>query len=518
MRRLSRVVGLTLVVVGLGILGALEAQEPKRGGRVVLGMGVEPENLDTIRMASAPAAMVSEHITQTLFTVDLQGNIVPELVESYEVSEDGRVWTLRLRRGITFHDGTPFNAEAVKFNLDRFLDPESKAPFRFLIARITDVEVLDEYTVRLTTDQPFAPMLAHLSHSFIGMLSPTAVQELGSGIETNPVGTGHFKMKTWTRGESILLERNPDYWEAGLPYLDEVMFRFIPEDAARVVALEAGEVHAIMRVPPADIPRLEADPDIEVLKVPSVRTIYIGFNNQKAPFTDVRVRRALNYCVDKEALVEFVLEGVGRVSDAPFSPGIFGYSPMTPYEYDPERAKELLAEAGYPDGFKVNLYHPTGRYLMDAAIAEAVQAQLKECGVEAELITLEWATYLATLRKPPEEAVHDMYLLGWGCVTNDADYCLYPLFHSGEWPPVGWHLSYYKNEEVDRLLDEARVTPDPERRAALYKRVIEIIWNDAPWLFLYSEVQVNAVRKGVQGLIHHPREYILATEAWLEQP
>ncbi len=254
-----------------------------------------------------------------------------------------------------------------------------------------------------------------------------------------------------------------------------------------------------------------------MVKIPSVRTIYIGFHHQKAPWTDVRVRQALNYAVDKEAIVKEVLGGVGGVSTAPIMPLIFGYSEQEVYRYDPEKARQLLAEAGYPKGLKVKLYHPTGRYMMDAAIAEAVQAYLGEVGIEAELITMEWAAYLAFLRRPVEEADFDLYLLGWGCVTLDADYGLFALFHSGEWPPKGNNFSFYSNPEVDRLLEAGRVETDPEARKAIYAEAIKTLWEDAAWLFLHYEEQLNAQRTVAKGLIHHPREYILAHRAWLDQ-
>ncbi|MBT9143375.1 MAG: Glutathione-binding protein GsiB [Dehalococcoidia bacterium] len=482
-------------------------------------MGVEPPTLDTIRMSCSPAATVSQHITQTLVELDVDGTLKPSLAESWEVSPDGLVWTLRLRQGVEFHDGTPFNAEAVKFNLDRFLDPASRAPFRFLIARITEVKVVGEYGVSLHLDAPFAPMLAHLSHAFIGMLSPTAVKALGEGVRVDePVGTGPFKFVEWLRGERIILERNEDYW-GKRPYLDEVVFKFVPEDAARIMMLEAGDAHAIMRVLPMDVPRLEADPAIDVVHADSVRTIYIGFNTQREPFTDIRVRQAINYAVNKEEIVEFILGGAGRVSDAPISTGIFGYRAAAagPYEYNPEKARRLLAEAGFPHGFETTLHHPTGRYMMDVAIVEAVQAQLREVGIVAELVTMEWAAYLAFTRKPLEESKLEMYLLGWGTVTGDADYGLYPLFHTTQWVPAGSARSFYSNVQVDLLLDKARVTPVSELRKNLYGQIIDILWYEAPWLFLHSEVQINAQRKGVHGLIHHPMENIFAWEAWIEQ-
>ncbi len=514
--RVKSLVGLVLSI-SLALVISGVAAEPQYGGRLVIAIGVEPESLDPIGMSSAPAATVSEHITQPLIYLDVDGSLQPNLAVDWEPSEDGRVWTLRLREGVTFHDGEPFNAEAVKMNLDRFLDPESGAPFRFLIARVTEVEVVDTHTINLHTDEPFAPMLSHLSHSFIGMVSPKQLEGLEPGDKiTHPIGTGPFKLERWQRGEEILLVANEDYW-GERPYLDEVVFKFVPEDAARVVMLETGEADAIMRVPPRDVPRLEANSEIDVVNATSVRVVYIGFNNLRGPLTDARVRQAINYAVNKEEIVEIILGGAGRPSDAPVVPAVFGHYPAGPYEYDPDEAKDLLAAAGYEDGFKITLYHPTGRYMMDATIAEAVQSYLMDVGIDAELITMEWAAYLSYLQASPEEADYDMYLLGWGTVTLDADYGLYALLHSSQWPPAGWAVGFYENPEVDDALALARVTPDRDTREELYETAIKAIWEDAPWLFLHDEVQINGVREGVYGLIHHPLENISAWEAWIDR-
>jgi len=233
------------------------------------------------------------------------------------------------------------------------------------------------------------------------------------------------------------------------------------------------------------------------------------------PFEDVRVRQALNYAIDKEAIIETIFQGVGSPSSAPVVPAVFGYAQVGPYEYDPDRARELLAEAGFGDGFEIELFHPTGRYPQDDVVTEAVQAMLAEVGVNATLTTYDWGTYLDTVIVPPEDAEHDAYMLGWGTVTLDADYGLYALFHSTQWPPRN-NVSYYANAEVDALLDEARVTPDRAVREGLYNEAISMIWEDAPWIYLHNEGQVNAVREGVEGLIHHPLENILAWDASLE--
>jgi len=479
-------------------------------------MGAQPEALDPIAMASAPASTVGEHIAQPLIYLDQEGALQPQLATSWEASEDGKSWTLQLREGVQFHDGTPFNADAVKKNLDRFLDPESAAPYRFLISEITEVEAVDEFTVRLHMDEPFAPIISHLSHSFIAMISPASFADLPKGETVDhPVGTGPFKMVRWDRGEQIVVERNDDYY-GDLPQLEKVTFKFVTEDSARVVMLETGEADAIMRVPPMDAQRLEGRDDIDVVYASSVRVIYIGYNAVMEPFDDPKIRRALNYAVDKQAIIDSILGGVGFPSTAPIVPAVFGHTEAGPYEYNPERARELLAEAGFPDGFSTTFHHPTGRYLMDSTIAEAVQSMLADVGVDVQLQTMEWGAYLDFVRKPPEEAQHSLYMLGWGTVTLDADYGLYALLHSSQWPPAGWATSLWADDRVDELLDQARITPEREIREELYEEAIEIIWDEAPWLFLHDEGQINGVRSNVKGLIHHPLENISAWDAWVE--
>ncbi|MDW7650191.1 MAG: glutathione ABC transporter substrate-binding protein [Bacillota bacterium] len=494
------------------------AEPPAADNDLVIAMGAEPENLDPLKMMSSPAATIAEHMVETLIYLDVDGNLVPALAESWEPAEDGLSWYLNLRQGVEFHDGTPFNAEAVKYNLDRFMgvdDPENAAVYSFLLGEVSSVEVVDEYTVQIFLNQTFAPIASHLSHSFIGMHSPASLEALADGESVEaPVGTGPFKFESWDRGTQIVMARNDDYW-GGAPQLETVTFKFVPEAGSRVLMLETAEADAIMSVPPTDIERLEAMDEIDVVPQTSVRLIYLGFNQEREEFKDARVRQALNHAINKDVLIETIFRGVGQPSTAPVVPAIFGYTEVGPYEYNVEKAKELLADAGYPDGFDIELYHPTGRYPQDATVTEAVQAMLKEVGINATLTTYDWGTYLDTVIVPPEEAEHDMFMLGWGTVTLDADYGLYALFHSSQWPPRN-NVSYYANDEVDALLEEARVTADRAVREDLYKQAIEIIWEDAPWLFLYDEGQVNAVRSNVKGLIHHPLENLSAWDAYIE--
>ena len=497
------------------LVGLVAWAAPKPGGEMVIGFGTDPESLDPNKITSAPAGMVLTHVAETLLLVTEDLKVEPLLVESWEFSDDSTVLTLYLRKGVFFHDGTPFNAEAVLINLERF----RKATYQFLIPYrfVSSFDIVDDHTFRINLTQPFAPFIAHLTHNFVAIVSPKQIAELEEGKDImEPVGTGPFKFDTWVRGDHVRIVRNEGYW-GDKPYLDSVLFKVIPSDATRLVLLETGQLHAMMRVPPLDAPRVQATPGIELLSVPSVRTIYIAFNYQRAPLTDVRVRQAINYAVDKEAIVKEILGGEGGASDAPIMPLIFGYSGQEPYRYDPEKSRDLLKAAGFPNGFKVTLYHPTGRYMMDAAIAEAVQAYLAEVGIEAQLITLEWAAYLAYLRRPVEEATFDMFMLGWGCVTLDADYGLFALFHTSEWAPAGSNRSFYSNATVDALLEAGRVEPQPATREGIYADALKVLWEDAGWLFLHYEGQLNAQRTVAKDLIHHPREYILAHKAWLDQ-
>ena len=503
-----QMLGLLLALTVTVLMSIAVAQE-----RVVVAQGTDAVTLDAHDITDSPSASVSTHMVETLFKLQPDGTIDPWLATDFELSDDGLTLTLQLREGITFHDGTLFDAEAVKFNIERLTDPEEGFAFAFLLDVVDTVEVLGDHSVALHLSDPFAPLLANLTHSSTAMQSPTAIEELGEDYGQNPVGTGPYRFSSWERGQHIDMVRFEEYW-GELPPIEEVRFLAVPEGTTRMALVETGEAHVSVRVPPADVDRLQANPDVTVDNTSSVRTIYIYFNHTMEPFTDERVRQAVNYAVNKEDIVDFVLGGEARVSDAPISPGIFGYTPVGSYEYDPERARELLAEAGYEDGFSTTLYSPTGRYNQDIQISEAVQSQLAEVGIDAEIETLEWSAYLSITGEAVEDNVVPMGMLGWGTVTGDADYGLFPLFTTGQHVPDGSNRSFYSNPEVDELLGEARVNPDPEARQELYEQAMQILWDEAAWLYLHSESQVTAIRNDIEGVIVHPTERILVYEAF----
>lgn len=483
---------------------------------LIIAQGTDPVTLDAHHSTDSPTSTVTEHISETLFELTPEGEIVPLLAESFTVSEDGLTWQLNIRQGVYFHDGTPLNAEAVKFNIDRILDPDESVTFRFLLTEIVETSVVDEYTVEFVTEQPFAPILAHLTHTSISMQSPTAIQEYGEDYgDLASVGTGPFVFDSWQRGQEVALVRNENYW-GDHPAYERLVFRAVPEGGARMMMVQSGDVDVAVRVPPHDISRLDADPNVNVMSTPSLRTIYIGFNVTMEPFTDPLVRQAVNYAVDKDAIVDFILAGVGQPVDAPVAPGVFGYQSIKRYDHDLDRARELLAEAGFPDGFETKLYSPSGRYMQDIQISEAVQSMLADVGIDAEIVTLEWSTYLEVTQNPPERSEAPMFMLGWGTVTGDADYGLYALFHTSEHVPDGSNRAFYSNARVDELLDQARTNPDDTFRQEAYLEAMQIIMDEAPWLFLHVEEQKTAVRSDVHGLVVHPAERIQAVGVTFE--
>jgi len=405
---------------------------------------------------------------------------VNAFIETWE-TPDKVTWILTLRRDVEFQDGTPLDAEAVKFNLEHVLN--CKIPYSFLIAHIERVEALDKFTVRITTDVPFAPLMSHLAH--IGMVSPKQLKEFEpctNGHNNNPVGAGHFVLKEWQpEGHIVLSEVGGNY---------DVVFIIAPEDAVRALMLKRGEVHVAWPLSPEAQRMLEWRPTLELFDTDDFRTIYIGMNVTTKPFDDRRVRQAVNYCVDKEVIVREILQGRARISDAPIAPGVFGYYEVGPYPYDREKAMALLKEAGLEEGFKTTLYTTQGYYNKDLEIAEVVQAMLAQCKIEVEIHVWDWSAYLAFLHDPANQGEYGMYLYGRRTITGDADYGLYPVFHGSQKPPMGWNFSYYESEKVDALLDEARSEIDPEQRKVLYAEAQKTIWDDAPWLFLHNDLDL----------------------------
>lgn len=433
---------------------------------------------------------------------------------------DDTTWEFKLREGVKFHDGSDFNAEVVKANLDRVLDPEVASSRLFLYEMITNVEVVDEYTVHITTEYPFAPLPAHLSHTGGGMISLEAIKkdyelmeqgkQPGSYLLNNPVGTGYFKFDHWEPGDYVRLVRNDDYW--GEPaLLDSVTFKVVSESLARLSELETGYAHINTKVDPEHMGRVENHADTYLNRQNSTSMSYVGFNVEKEPFNDVRVRQAISMAINKDEIIAGIYEGTGIPAVGPIAPGLFGYDPsVTAFEYDLEKAKELLAEAGYADGFKTTIW--TNDNQTRIKVAEYLQQTLKELNIELEIEILEWGAYLDSTAA----GNHDMFILGWVTSTGDADYATYPLFHSSNVGEAG-NRSFLKDAELDELLDKARQESDINVRLDLYKQVQEKLVDLAPMLYLvYSEYLIG-VRNEVHGFWQDTSGIYQLKDVWIEQ-
>lgn len=473
------------------------------GQRLVVAIGTDASTFDPHFCTDSATEVLNKNLYNNLVRFNADMKIVPDLATKWEVSPDGLTWTFELRQGVKFHDGTDFNAEAVKKCLERVLDPNTGSPRRSVLAMIKSVEAVDTHKVKITTSYPCGSFLQQLSHPVAAMISPAAIEKYGKDLSRNPVGTGPFKLKEWVSGDRITMEANPQYF-GGAPKVKELVFRVVPEDASRVMLLESGQVDVALRVPVVDLDRLSKNKDISLIRTPTVMTMYVALHNQRGPLQDVRVRQALNYAVNKEVMVRDVVGGLGVVADAPISPATWGHAAIGAYPYDPDRARKLLADAGFADGFDIELWTPVGRYLMDRQLAENLQAQLAQVGVRVKIRQWEFQALMAEVKK----GQFDMVLLGWSPSTGDADQGLYPVFHSSQWPPNS-NRAHYKNTDVDRLLEQAKEETNEEARRQLYAQAEKIIMDEAPWIFLFYPEQVVATRAGVKGLEVLPTEHIL---------
>jgi peptide/nickel transport system substrate-binding protein len=496
------------VTVAVSLWVAPIAAQP--AGTLVVGLVAEPVNLDPPQVTDLNSNRVGRRIVETLVTFPEESTqVVPGLAESWTISKDGLQYTFKLRRGITFHDGTPLNAEAVKFSIERQINPNhpayklGKYPFaNFFFGNVKAVEVLSEERVAFLLNEPRASFLSILTAGAASIVSPTAVMKWGPDYPTHPVGTGPFRFASWDRGQRVVLEKNPTYWKYPVK-VERVIYRPIVEDQARLTELLTGTLDVIVGVPADFVSQLEQNAKITLLKQVGAHVWYLGMNNQKKPFDDKRVRQALNYAVNKDAIVKDVLKGTGASSRGPVLPGTWGADPaLKAYPYDPERAKKLLAEAGYPNGFSTTLWVPESGSGMQAPVAMStvMQSNLKAVGVNVSLQTMEWGAYLAKLRTKEQE----LFALSWMAGTEDPDMVMYPLLHSSQWTPVGPNRALYKNARFDALLQQARLTTDQAKRAQLYKEAQRILVDDAPWVFVDHEIQIAALSKRVQGFKLHP--------------
>lgn len=458
-------------------------------------LGLNPANLNDNLSMSA-----SRTIMQGLFGFDKDMKLHPLLAESYEANDNATVFTIHLRKGITFSDGTPFNAAAVKTSFDFMRDPANHLKRLSLYAPIDKIETPDDSTVKITLKQPFGPFIANLAHIAFAIMSPKAIAEYGKELDRHAVGTGPFMLDSW-QTDTLKVVKNPHYWQPGLPKVDSLTIKSVPEDGTRISMLQAGEAQFIFPVPPGMAQSLEHNAKFDLIHKPSIYARYVAMNVLKKPFDDVRVREALNYAVNKDALLKVVFNGYGQKLDSALPPGLSGYSSQGgAWPYDPAKAKKLLAEAGYPDGFSTVLWGNSASLTRKAMVF--LQQQLGAVGVKVEVEPLEAGVMISRIYgvQKPEEAQTQLYYGGWSASTGDADWELRPLLSKQGFPPTLYNTGYYSNPKVDADVQGALETADVAKRGAFYKDAQAQIWKDAPWIFLVSENILYARVKNLSGI------------------
>jgi ABC-type transport system substrate-binding protein len=489
----------------MAVTAALAADpEPQYGGELIYVMDGEHYSLFPGRQNGSSAQDAWLYALENLVEINEKNEIIPWLAKSWTISDDKKTVSFQIQDGVKFHDGTPFNAEAVKFVFDEAM---SKVfGYAKMLEGLDKVVAEGEHKVTFHFEEPFAAFLPNLAYRSMVIFSPTAYKKNGEEwMATNMVGTGPFIQKELVKGSHLIFAKNPDYWQKGKPYLDSVRINIVPDMAIRAAMLEKGEADRTISINDFDIPRLEADPDIRVRVVPSTRQFYVVLNHHVYPLGDPKVRKAFNYAIDKEGIVRSVFAGKGAVlSKAPvISESVVAFTDMrepgqkTIFPYDPERAKQLLKNAGYedrdgdgvvenPKGKKLTLklWTRKGKTKGDFQIAQLLQTFLKDVGVEVKLQVWENAAFGAAVKLGPVEAQYDMALLSWGIPTADPDEPMMLMMYTKAWKPVGANRSFYSSEEVDRLTVLAHHETDAVKRKEYVRLWMAELLRDAPVIFL----------------------------------
>ena len=499
-KRMFKVLSLSVFVV-ICMLGFMPLPSWAQIKELRIGIGIDADTLNPQEHTTTLPQNMSDLIQDTLLYQTPDNKLEPRLVTKYEMSKDGLTYTLHLRKNVKFSDGTPFNAKAVKLTFDRALDPKMKVPLRFAITMIKEVTIVDDYTVRIQLKYPFAPFATNLSLTLCSPISPAAIEKYGEDVRQHPVGAGPYILKEWVKGDRIVMVRNENYY-GPKPTVAQLTFKIVPEDATREAMLRSGQIEVCYKPLPSNVAALKSDPNITVEMPLDTRTIFMGLNCQKGVTTNKLVRQAFNYAVDKKAICSKILFDTAVPMEGPVSPILFGYFKMTnQYDYNPEKAKELLKKANFDFNQTVQMRTPQGRYLFDKQVSEAVQAYLQAIGVKTELRTYDWPTYVAGLLKPIKETELEVFLLGWGPIVLDADFGLYGQFHSSVNPPNGLGSAFYSNPEYDKIMDASRLEQNSAKRLEILKKASEMVWDDAPWIWLHVEKFVIAYSSKIKGMV-----------------
>ena len=521
----------SIVLAVIAVLLALAPSPAGAAGRdMVVGLSGDATSLNPVIATDSMSYIVEWPIFDSLVELDERLNVKPLLAESWETSRDGLTYTFKLKKGVSWHDGKPFTARDVAFTFYSVLDPKVTTPHRAYFDALVGfpeltakenakkpeelaarpIEIVDDHTIRFKLRYPSGSFLAVLTNPRAGIVPEHLLkgQDLNTAeFNRKPVGTGPFKFVEWRRAERIVLEAN-DKYHAGRPALNRVIFRIIPDAVVLLQELRSGGVDLMENPPLTEVARLKQTPGLKVLTADNTSYTYLGWRQDLAPFTDVKVRRALNHAIDVPSMIKEVLQGYAAQATGQFSPSSWAYdAAIKPYPYDPAKAKALLAEAGFKPGadgilvkdgkpFTFTIRHDVANQTVkDTAVI--VQEYLKRVGVDAKLEPLDWPTFVKKLFASEFEGI----VVNW---TNhhDPDPFAYTIWHSSQWK--GRNFAHYKNPRVDELLEQARRTAAVADRKKAYSEFTKTLMEDAPYVFLYFPQQVYVTRQGYEGFVAIP--------------
>lgn len=532
---------LLYLFLGFALLaaGSTWAAEPKMGGTLIFGRGGDSVGLDPAYETDGNSFMICDNILEALVEYkDESTALEPGLAESWDISPDGKTYTFHLRKGLKFHDGTPFNADAVVFSIGRMMKerkvkfagkgydipPQERPPEYWVSMEMDDIvdsiEATDDNTVVFKLKKVNAPFLANMGMDFADVISPTAFLKNPKEFVRNPVGTGPFRFVEWIKDDRIVLEKNPEYWnKSGGPYLDKVVFRAIPENSVRFLELKSGGIHICQFPNPADIPMAKQDPNLQIISQPGMNIGYLGFNWTKPLWQNVNLRRAIVHAINRQAIVDAIYQGMGQVAKNPIPPTMWGYNDeIKDFPFDLELAKKELEKAGYPEGKglpEITLwsmpvarpYNPEG-----LKVGVAMISDLSKAGIKAKIVSYDWGTYLKRQREQPEDM--DLFQLGWTGDNGDPDNFLAVLFDGLASPSV---RTQWKNEEYHKLMLDGRQTIEQEDRAVIYRKAQQLIHDELPVICVAHSTVIWPALKSVQNFKLHPTASVRMKNVWLEK-
>jgi len=516
-RKLLSTASICFILAMVGILATLPGGTAQKvvGGTFRGYLTSEPSNLDPARGVDVNEGNVQAKIYDALVKYDEKMDLVGNLAESWNISDEGRTYTFKLRSGVKFHDGQPFTAKDVVFTLDRVLDPKVHSPRTWVLEKIlgakeraegksaivTGIEVLDELTVKITLTESFAPFLSMLSMPACYILPSGSVKAItDKSFFDKPYGTGPFKLIGRERDSYIRLAANDDYY-AGRPQVGLIELRIIPESLKAEMEFESGNLD-ILQLFPSNYDRFQAKSESagKISDVAAMNVYYVGFNNQKHPFNDVKVRKALNYLINREVILKSVFKGRGSPAHGSIPPGILGYSEkLAGYEYSVKTGLDLLKQAGYGahKPLKFDLFQKSSQAAFE--ITRLIQGELKKHGVIVTLRPMEWSALKDAIDKGEAPA----FYLSWFGDYPDGENFLYPLFHSKNWGSGG-NRARFKNEFIDQMISAAIKIQDPQKRGEAYDQINKLIVDEAPWLYLWHCNESYLTGPEVESMVFSP--------------